>query len=363
MLYKFFYPRFINIQVGDTVEWINKDKHHHILVFNKEIPPYEMKIGKIDTNSTLSKKFDHLVPRIDYGCSLHPEEGGTIFIHINRKSSFISSTIKDKNKGLSKYLKNSNDSKFTPHLLPNHLSLDSELITLERFIDPEIFANLSKPYFYEIHNKTITIVFWDLSGFSTLCNHLSEEPSSLIVFLNEYFVEAMKIIHKHGGVIDKFIGDGIMVYFGFDGDGDGDGDDDIIGVNSGIHDAINTALELKRSFNVIRMRWMEVWVEKLGHKHVKIDLKCGIHCGNLLFGLLDMGSRFQVTSIGSSVNLASRLEGVAEQDEIIISKQIRDRIKGHYIMEKKDLLHKIKSFENIRHVYRVIDKMTGKGTS
>lgn len=45
MLYKFFYPRFINIQVGDTVEWINKDKHHHVLVFNKEIPPYEMKIG------------------------------------------------------------------------------------------------------------------------------------------------------------------------------------------------------------------------------------------------------------------------------------------------------------------------------
>ena len=70
---------------------------------------------------------------------------------------------------------------------------------------------------------------------------------------------------------------------------------------------------------------MEIWIKKLGHECIYVNLKCRIHCGNLLFGLLDMGSRYQITSIGSSVNLASRLEGVAEEDEIIISEQINDK--------------------------------------
>lgn len=322
-----------------------------MLVFNKEIKPYEIKIGRIEVDSSLSKKFDQLVSRIDYGCSMHPEEGGTIFIHPNQETDSKSSEETEINERSSTSLRINNDSKMAPQLLPIHLELDSEMITLERFVDPQIFANLSKPHFYEIHSKIMTTVFWDLSGFSSLCNELLEEPSTLVVFLNEYFVEAIKIIHKHGGVIDKFMGDGIMVYFGFDNDNN---NDKVIDINYGIYDAINAALELKRSFNHIKIRWMELWVKKLGHERIKVNLKCGIHCGNVLFGLLDMGSRFQVTSIGSSVNLASRLEGVAEEDEIIISEQINDKIKSHYIIEKKGLRHKIKSFEDISYIYKVI---------
>ncbi len=350
MLYKFFYPRFINIHVGDTIEWINKDNQHHTLVFDKEISPYEIKIGKIDVNSSLSKKFDHFVSRIDYGCSLHPEESGTIVMHLKQKENSASGVESQKNSELSECSKNSVDSRYPPQLLPIHFNLDSELITLERFIDPQIFANLSKPHFYEIHNKKVTIVFWDLSGFSSLCNELTEEPSTLVVFLNEYFMDAIKIIHDHGGVIDKFIGDGILAYFGFHDD------NNVIESDFGIHSAINTALELKKSFNFIKTRWMDIWIKKLGHENIKIDLKCGIHWGNLLFGLLDMGSRFQVTSIGSSVNLASRLEGVAEKDEIIVSEQIKDKIENRFVVEKKSLLYKIKSFEDINCVYKVIAK-------
>ena len=241
--YKFFYPRFINIHVGDTIQWFNKDKQHHTLVFNKEISPYEIKIGKIEVDSPLSKKFDHFVSRIDYGCILHPEEGGTIFMHSNQKTNFESSKeIEIKERSIN-YMRISNDSKIAPQLLPIHLDLNSEVITLERFVDPQIFTNLSKPHFYEIHSKIMTTVFWDLSGFSSLCNELLEEPSTLVVFLNEFFTEAIKIIHKYGGVIDKFMGDRIMVYFGFDNDNN---NNQIVDTHHGIYDAINAAVELKK---------------------------------------------------------------------------------------------------------------------
>ena len=111
MRYKFFYPRFINIHTGDTIEWFNKDKQHHTLVFNKEIEPYEIKIGRIEPDSTLSKKFDHLVSRIDYGCSLHPEEGGTIFMQTNQKTDSESSEESEISAKSSDCLNMSNDPK------------------------------------------------------------------------------------------------------------------------------------------------------------------------------------------------------------------------------------------------------------
>lgn len=194
----------------------------------------------------------------------------------------------------------------------------------------------------------MTIIFWDLAGFSNLCNELKEESNILIVFLNEYFNEAIKIIHQFNGVIYKFIGDGIMAYFGFN--------DEYV---NGDYCAIDAALELREKFKFIKNRWITIWSKKLGHKNVIINLKCGIHTGNVLFGLLDMGSRFQVTSIGSSVNLASRLVRLAYMNEIIISKVVKDNIDDRYNTEKFELSHPIKSFSNIQYVYKVINKKYG----
>ena len=57
--------------------------------------------------------------------------------------------------------------------------------------------------------------FWDLSGFSDMCNQFIYDPSTIVHFLKKYFNEANKIIHKNDGILDKFIGDGIMAYFGY----------------------------------------------------------------------------------------------------------------------------------------------------
>ena len=61
----------------------------------------------------------------------------------------------------------------------------------------------------------MTIVFWDLSGFSALCEKIKGHPVLVVEFLKEYYARATEIIHKYDGGLDKFIGDGVMAFFGF----------------------------------------------------------------------------------------------------------------------------------------------------
>ena len=94
-----------------------------------------------------------------------------------------------------------------------------------------------------IHNRVLTIVFWDISGFSNMCNVLKNEPHLIVEFLQEYFTMANKIINKHNRILDKFIGAGIMAYFSYK-----DSDDGI----EGAFKSINAAFELQKSFEEIR---------------------------------------------------------------------------------------------------------------
>ncbi|HEY6405620.1 MAG TPA: adenylate/guanylate cyclase domain-containing protein, partial [Nitrososphaeraceae archaeon] len=66
----------------------------------------------------------------------------------------------------------------------------------------------------EMDHKIITIVFWDIQGFSALCYSLEITPALLILFLKEFFEAATKAILEKGGVVDKFMGDGVMALFG-----------------------------------------------------------------------------------------------------------------------------------------------------
>jgi class 3 adenylate cyclase len=68
---------------------------------------------------------------------------------------------------------------------------------------------------YGIKYRRLTIVFWDISGFSILCNDLVKNQSAIAAFLKEYFSSTIEVISKYEGVLDKFMGDGIMAYFGY----------------------------------------------------------------------------------------------------------------------------------------------------
>jgi len=153
---------------------------------------------------------------------------------------------------------------------------------------------------------------------------------------------AIKCIHHHRGIVDKLNGDGILSFFGFNSSNQ----------KSSAHDAIMAALELRQNFETIKRKWIEIWSKDFGHK-ISLDVKCGINTGVVLFGLLDTDTRSQVTILGSPVNLASRLESVAENDQIIISPYVKDLIQNEFNLQRVVPKEPIQSYPEIGVVYEV----------
>ena len=146
-----------------------------------------------------------------------------------------------------------------------------------------------------------------------MCNQFTSDPSAIVLFLKKYFNEANRIIHKNNGILDKFIGDGIMAYY------------DNYEVEGAIN-SINAELEIKEQFTVLKNEWIEEL--NLEPKNIVTNVKCGIHTGDLLFGIIETDYRNQITVIGPTVNFASRLEGKAEKDQILISTETKERVEG-----------------------------------
>ena len=190
---------------------------------------------------------------------------------------------------------------------------------LTKHFDSKILNILMDPEQRILQNKYLAVAFWDLSGFSNLCNNLIDEPFAISELLELYFQEANDIIHRYDGIIDKFIGDGVMAYFGYSSN-----EKEEIASQ-----AVNAALDLREKFKEIK----ESWSGKLVTKSINladVTLICGIHIGNVLFGLLETKSRNQITLVGSNVNFANRLEGIAETNQIIVSKEIIDLVGNKY---------------------------------
>ena len=93
-----------------------------------------------------------------------------------------------------------------------------------------------------------------------------------------------------------------------------------------------------------------------GQQVISTDLRCGMNTGNVLVGLILTDVRDQFTTIGSNVNLASRLESVANKDQIIVSPSTKIRIKDQFSLRTIPIERPIKGFENISECYEIIDK-------
>jgi class 3 adenylate cyclase len=107
------------------------------------------------------------------------------------------------------------------------------------------------------------------------------------------------------------------------------------------------ALELRQHFETIKRKWIEIWSKDFGQK-ISLDIKCGINTGEVLFGLLDTDTRSQVTILGSPVNLASRLESIAENDQIIISSYVKDLVNGKFNLQKVILKQSYNPFQKLK---------------
>jgi plastocyanin len=198
---KYFHPRFAIVLQGQEIKWINHDIRNHRLVSGN--PDTLVSDRVFDTREILAGKacainFNNFekTTSISYFCSLHPNERGVVTV-LSREENLLN------NEQRLQLLESTLVSESSPEFKKMHTSL-------EKYVDPVVLEQIRDPELVTMQNKILTIVFWDISGFSILCEKLKSHKELIVEFLKEYFSEAAVIIRKHRGVLDKFMGDGIM---------------------------------------------------------------------------------------------------------------------------------------------------------
>jgi len=189
--------------------------------------------------------------------------------------------------------------------------------TLDRYISPAlvnyVLENLDTINLAG-EKRELTIFFSDVRNFTTLTE--SADPMELIALLDEYLAEMTDVIFKYEGITDKFIGDGILAYWGAF----------TPGKNHALL-AAQAALEMLGRLKKLNERWAAQ-----GKKTLAIGI--GINTGEVIFGNLGSGKKIEFTVIGDPVNVASRLEGLNKDfhTSIIISEQTHSRIAEYAIV-------------------------------
>jgi class 3 adenylate cyclase len=179
-------------------------------------------------------------------------------------------------------------------------------LVLERhfpdFVVAEVLAGLKLP---EPKLSRVTILFCDIRGYTSMSEGL--RPTEIVEVLNEWFSEASVAIRRHGGVIDKFIGDAVLALFGVPEPNEHDASA-AVGAAIDMRDAL-------RSFNLRR--------QALGGTPLRVGI--GIDQGEVVVGFIGSHLRQSYTAIGDAVNTASRLEGKTKDYpgcEILISERV-----------------------------------------
>jgi len=178
---------------------------------------------------------------------------------------------------------------------------------LGKVISPEIAQELiSSDVQLGGEEKEITILFTDLRNFTGLSENRS--PSDMLDILNEYLTRMTAVIDRHGGVVDKYIGDAIMALFGAP-------------VNLPDHPsrAVACALEMLDELVLCNASFKtRGWPE--------LDMGIGVHSGKVVVGNMGSSDRLNYTAIGDGVNLASRLESATKDCgvPIIVSEATRN---------------------------------------
>ena len=184
------------------------------------------------------------------------------------------------------------------------------------------------------YRKELTVFFSDIAGFTDLTDRLEAEVVSDV--LNRYLSEMAAIADGCGGTIDKFIGDGIMIFFG---------DPQTRGRQQDAIECVGMALRMKQRTAELN----DEWVDLVGPDplHVRI----GVNTGFCTVGNFGSEDRLDYTIVGGAVNAASRLEATAEADQIQISHATYSLIKDHFYcrpigdINVKGISHQLRTYE------------------
>ena len=158
-------------------------------------------------------------------------------------------------------------------------------------------------------DREVTVLFADIVGFSERCE--SMEPREVADLLNRYLGEMAEVVFRHEGTLDKFIGDCLMAVFGAP-------------LPSEDHPrrAAEAALEMRDALALLNAEMTE---------QSRLRFRVGMHSGHVVAGDIGSARRTEYTVLGATVNLASRLESMAEPGQIVISETVRNALGDRFL--------------------------------
>jgi adenylate cyclase len=194
----------------------------------------------------------------------------------------------------------------------------------ESYVNPKIIDELLQKEKLELKGKRqeVTVFFMDIRGFTKMSEKLPAEE--VVQILNKYFDIATSIFFKYDGTVDKFVGDAVMALFNAP-----------TAVKDHELKAVQTALEIQKA--------LKEWG--------RVDAGIGIHTGEAIVGNIGSKHKVDYTAIGRTVNIASRLEGETNAGDIVISKDVYDKVKHRFQTKHKETVT-LKGMEKPVETYR-----------
>jgi adenylate cyclase len=184
-----------------------------------------------------------------------------------------------------------------------------------RFLNPDVVKRLIEhgDTVESLSGKTcqISILFSDIRGFTTLSE--TRPPREIVDLLNRYFSRQVAVVFRHGGTLDKFIGDCIMAFWGAPLDDPRHAEH-----------AVAAALEMEQVLKAFK--------EDIGDAAKDFDVGIGVHSGAAVVGFIGAEQKLDYTAIGDAVNLASRIEGLTKdaKSRILVSRETAEACHNSY---------------------------------
>lgn len=164
-------------------------------------------------------------------------------------------------------------------------------------------------------NKEVTVFFSDIRGFTSFSE--KRTPEEVVSMLNEYFEVMVAIINRHGGVVDKFIGDAIMAVWGAPKGSDKD-----------TFNAVRACIEMRRALVELNDRR-----KSRGQDPILIGM--GLHTGRAISGTIGSHERMEYTVIGDAVNMTSRIESSTKAfgTDLLVSQSVMDKVQDEFLVD------------------------------
>jgi adenylate cyclase len=185
--------------------------------------------------------------------------------------------------------------------------------------------------------RDLTIFFCDIRDFTSVSESLP--PEELATVLHDFLNPMSKIVVKHGGTIDKFMGDAIMALYGAP-----------IHFPDHARRACDTAVEMLETLKILDQEWVSQ-----GRRSLRVGI--GINSGPVAVGNMGSDTLFDYTAIGDNVNLAGRLEGLNKYygTSIIISSFTAEALDEQFILRELDLV-RVKGKQKPVAIYELMGK-------